>query len=332
MRISLFFLFPFFQNIQAFTCFCKTTQLTNTTSTSVCDCPAPSPTSKPSRKPSISPTTRPSIRPTTSPSTTSPSTTSPSTTSPSTTTNEKAIQLYPTTYPIKTPSKTIPYDICPDGITRCSGNQYCPDGSLCASGTLISYDPILEVINYCPFPIWIFITGGAVKGNPVLPKITKIPPNNSQAYNAKGWNGRVNTNHSRYPSLAEFNFGRTIWYDISLVDAFDGIPIYITTSTSTCANPACNLTLTECPTGNLKDDSSSCLSPCSLTHLPEMCCGSLTPEQCRAGPVVNTSYVQLVNQRCPLVYAYSYDDSRGLHTCAGDTNIVISYCGTPPPL
>jgi len=292
--MKVFFILFLFKNAFSFSCFCKNTILSNTTSTSVCDCPQ-----YPSFKPSRIPTKKPSFKPT-------------------------DIATYkPSFKPVENPSKRLPYDVCPDNKTHCTTGQYCPDGSLCG-GTLIEYDPILEVVNKCTFPLFIKITGNAIPNNPILPKYTKILENNSQAFDVKGWSGRINTNHSKYPSLAEFNFGRTIWYDISLVDAFDSLPISIKTSTLSCINPSCNLTLSDCPSGHLKDK--SCLSPCSLTHSSMDCCGNISPNDCRNGPVVNTSYIKLVNKKCPTVYSYSYDDSRGLHTCSGDTNMILTYC------
>jgi len=314
LSIVSFFLCKNIASVLSFSCVCKTTQTSNITSVSVCDCPT-YPSTLPTRKPSTKPSIKPSIKPTSPPLTSHPLTSPPLTSLPILTTTKP---------PVETPSKTIPYDICSDGVTRCSGSQYCPDGSLCSSSNLISYDPILEVVNYCSFPIWIHITGNAIKNNPVLPKITKIEPNNSQAYDAKGWSGRVNTNHSRYPPLAEFYFGRTIWYDISLVDGFDSLPISIKTSTPTCKDVNCSLSLTDCPAGQLKDG--SCMSLCTSTHLPEYCCQNLTPTACQKSPIVNTSYVKQVNQKCPYVYAHAYDDKRGLHTCPGDTNIILTFC------
>lgn len=50
------------------------------------------------------------------------------------------------------------------------------------------------------------------------------------------------------------------------------------------------------------------------------------PEECRAGPVVNTQYVQLVHRDCPTAYAYSYDDEAGLHNCPNGVSFKVTFC------
>ena len=45
-----------------------------------------------------------------------------------------------------------------------------------------------------------------------------------------------------------------------------------------------------------------------------MCCPTppITVDQCRAGPVISTKYVQAVRTNCPSAYSFAYDDTQGL--------------------
>ncbi len=59
------------------------------------------------------------------------------------------------------------------------------------------------------------------------------------------------------------------------------------------------------------------------------CCPTppIEPDQCSAGPVIRTQYVQAVHRLCPSVYAYAYDDGVGLAQCpAGTRYDVTFYC------
>jgi len=88
-----------------------------------------------------------------------------------------------------------------------------------------------------------------------------------------------------------------------------------------------------------------CYSPCSklsfrnwnntlaMNHTPDdavakdYCCPTPpeSPLACRAGPVVNTSFVKMVHRACPGVYGYSYDDGMGLTTCPAGTRYEVSF-------
>jgi len=101
----------------------------------------------------------------------------------------------------------------------------------------------------------------------------------------------------------------------------------------------------------------ACMSPCKKFALPPVqgglgvpegsmpavyyCCptpnpnncqpqnGCMTPTACRAGPVGSTGYVKTVHSETTGIYAYSYDDGVGLHTCpAAGTRYIMEYC--PP--
>eukprot|EP00419_Tripos_fusus_P011625 CAMPEP_0172664134 /NCGR_PEP_ID=MMETSP1074-20121228/6388_1 /TAXON_ID=2916 /ORGANISM="Ceratium fusus, Strain PA161109" /LENGTH=383 /DNA_ID=CAMNT_0013480231 /DNA_START=40 /DNA_END=1191 /DNA_ORIENTATION=- len=53
----------------------------------------------------------------------------------------------------------------------------------------------------------------------------------------------------------------------------------------------------------------------------------LSPEQCRAGPIKDTQYVQAVHTYCPGTYSYAYDDAMGLYKCNSATTYhVFFYC------
>jgi len=43
--------------------------------------------------------------------------------------------------------------------------------------------------------------------------------------------------------------------------------------------------------------------------------GCVTPEVCRAGPVIKSKYVAQIHAEVPDSYSYSYDDVVGLHAC-----------------
>jgi len=76
---------------------------------------------------------------------------------------------------------------------------------------------------------------------------------------------------------------------------------------------------------------------CCPTPDPNNCSpdgGCITPQACRAGPVGKTQYVQNVHKNTNgLIYAYSYDDLVGLHTCpAAGVSYTMQFCppGSPP--
>ncbi|UUX48697.1 thaumatin family protein [Nisaea acidiphila] len=94
-------------------------------------------------------------------------------------------------------------------------------------------------------------------------------------------------------------------------------------------------------TGGKTNVQTGCYSPCSkltignwqnipnppftngpVTYQPSdpqadyYCCGGdIGPEACRNGPVVKTSYVELIHKFCPQTYAYAYDDGTGNFSC-----------------
>lgn len=57
------------------------------------------------------------------------------------------------------------------------------------------------------------------------------------------------------------------------------------------------------------------------------CCATppLTPEQCAAGPIKNTAYVNAVHAMCPGVYGFSYDDGMGLMRCQAGTAYELTF-------
>jgi len=57
------------------------------------------------------------------------------------------------------------------------------------------------------------------------------------------------------------------------------------------------------------------------------CCTTppLTPEQCAAGPVKDTAYVNGVHAMCPGVYGFSYDDGMGLMRCQAGTQYDLTF-------
>jgi hypothetical protein len=244
--------------------------------------------------------------------------------------------------------------LCPNQKTWCSGCQYCPDGTLCSncisSKTHAPAQPpvqpptsttprFLQVTNRLVTPLWIGTTSGATPNNPSLPQIGPLGTNESYTYvlSSLGWNGRLffKTNcdaqgthctiGQQANSLVEFNIPGattdTTWYDISLVDGYT-LPLTLAPTDTRCVVAQCGLSLSNCPSG-LLIPGIACLSPCSKTHNETDCCGNLTPQQCSQGPIIHTPYVQQIHQSCPTVYAYSYDDANGLHTCPSATSFHI---------
>ena len=272
----------------------------------------------------------------------------------------------PTHVPTRVPSSrpvVLPLTpvLCPNKKTYCSGCQYCPDGSLCSnciwnptmkpapspSKAPVVLPPLLPVastitvINRCTAPIWIGTTSGVIPNNPILPNnVLLTARGGSYVYGTTGWNGRLwpkmgcSTGGNGCAigelanSLVEFNFGNTVWYDVSLVDGYT-LPLRVVPSVASCAVAECNLTLSSCPNSQypLLVTGKACLSPCSYTKSEANCCGGISPSACRNGSVVKTEYVELIHRVCPSVYSYSYDDANGLHTCTGDgVSFTISVC------
>lgn len=86
-----------------------------------------------------------------------------------------------------------------------------------------------------------------------------------------------------------------------------------------------------------------CLAPCKKWNYsspygmgqPEQinpgkhfCCPTppVSPQECTAGPVSNTQYVNLIHRDCRTAYSYAYDDLAGLHNCPNPTNFNINVC------
>ncbi len=130
------------------------------------------------------------------------------------------------------------------------------------------------------------------------------------------------------------------YYNLSFVDGYT-FPIAV----EGCFPSDCSaLSLDDCP-DELRIDE-GCMSPCQQWTYPapygqgrpesqepgrHYCCpAGVTPEECRDASdprsVVNTEYVALIHERCPTAYAYSYDDSAGLHTCPPDARFVLAFC------
>jgi len=94
---------------------------------------------------------------------------------------------------------------------------------------------------------------------------------------------------------------------------------------------------------NAGSDVIGCYSPCKKFNYPTYggynlnedsdppviyCCPTppISSEECRAGPVVNTDYVNGVHQMCNSeVYGYAYDDALGLRHCSAGTKVEITF-------
>lgn len=60
----------------------------------------------------------------------------------------------------------------------------------------------------------------------------------------------------------------------------------------------------------------------------QFCCPTppVTSEECTAGQVTKTQYVNLIHRDCPTAYSYAYDDQAGLHNCPNPTNFNVNIC------
>jgi hypothetical protein len=182
------------------------------------------------------------------------------------------------------------------------------------------------------FPVWM----QSLSSKP-LPNNVLLETNQSITFIAQGVSGRIWGTFQEYSTtmntLFEFYIPNSktqlTFYDISLVDGYT-LPMTIKPSSTICPKPSCSLSLLQCPSDlQVKDlpqqDIIACNSPCSEFQTEAFCCGNTTPQQCQTGPVVSTDYVKLIHEYCPLVYAYSYDDMRGLHTCS-QSNYEVQFC------
>jgi len=153
-----------------------------------------------------------------------------------------------------------------------------------------------------------------------------------------------------FPSAGDPN---DIWYDVSLVDGYS-LPAEIIPDVNqgSCVPTRCAVSLGACPTnenevGDLRVQKGGrtvqCLAPCKKWNYPppfghgrpediypgtHLCCPTppIWPEECRAGIVVRTQYVNLIHRDCPTAYSYSYDDEAGLHNCPNGINFRVTFC------
>jgi len=149
------------------------------------------------------------------------------------------------------------------------------------------------------------------------------------------------------------NDPNAVWYDVSLVDGYSlAAEIIPSVQQGTCVSTRCALSLGACPTneadvGDLRvvknGRTVQCLAPCKKWNYPppfglgrpedqdpglHLCCPTppIWPEECRAGIVVRTQYVNLIHRDCPTAYSYSYDDEAGLHNCPNGVNFRVTFC------
>jgi len=75
-----------------------------------------------------------------------------------------------------------------------------------------------------------------------------------------------------------------------------------------------------CPTdpAKLKNNTCTWANECAT---PEACSDKRDPAS-----VMNTKYVKALHKMTPDVYAYAYDDAKGLHTCTGRTKFELVFC------
>lgn len=165
------------------------------------------------------------------------------------------------------------------------------------------------------------------------------------------------------PSLPSEHLDATDWWDVSQVDGWT-LPYKVALHGDCPGAPSSidcsDLALSACPTAedlglptgpeSLKladpkggDQPVGCYAPCSkLTfsqwgqghgytaesaEAQDYCCPTppISPQQCAAGPVEKTKYVEAVHKLCPKVYAYSYDDGVGLAKCPSGVRYDVTF-------
>lgn len=57
------------------------------------------------------------------------------------------------------------------------------------------------------------------------------------------------------------------------------------------------------------------------------CCPTppISPDACRAGPIIDTQFLGLVRRKCSGAYGYAYDDSTGLLRCSSSARYTLTY-------
>lgn len=129
------------------------------------------------------------------------------------------------------------------------------------------------------------------------------------------------------------------FYDVSIVDGFN-LPLTVSSASadSNCPPATCvGDLLSDCPPQLAIETAGAaiaCPSACwkaldgNAANSPNCCSGSFnTPATCPASKVQFYNYF---HTKCPGAYAYAYDDSAGLHSCAGSstagTDYEITFC------
>ena len=75
------------------------------------------------------------------------------------------------------------------------------------------------------------------------------------------------------------------------------------------------------------------IQPPSASDAAPYCCPTppVSPEQCNAGPVVKTKYVEAIHALCmKTTYGYAYDDALGLRQCAPTVELNLVFCPGVP--
>lgn len=232
---------------------------------------------------------------------------------------------------------------------------------LIAPGIWLVESTNLTIINNCNDTIW---PGIAPNNNISPPDNTTttsggfaLKPGQSAVFSAPpGWNGRIwgrtgcnfdktgtgskcqtgdcgGTEKCISPgqppaSIAQFAFGETDYYDVSLVDGFN-LPIVIKPLNKNCSTAGCDSDLkTNCPSelavgGGSNGQTIACNSACNVFNTDEYCCRGAfnTPLTCKP-----TNYSTIFKKACPAAYSYAYDD-QSIITCSA-TDYIVSFCSS----
>lgn len=229
---------------------------------------------------------------------------------------------------------------------------------LLGSGILFAESTNLTIVNNCKETIW----PGIAPNNNVPDNSSNIgggftlKPGQSAVFSAPpGWNGRIwgrtgcgfdkngngtcqtgdcgGTIKCSSPgqppaSIAQFAFGQTDFYDVSLVEGFN-LPIVIKplSGKGNCSSAGCDSDLkTNCPKElvvNPKGTTIACNSACNVYNTDEYCCRSAFSTALTCMP---TNYSKIFKAACPAASSFPFD-SEAMTTCSA-TDYTVSFCSS----
>lgn len=185
-------------------------------------------------------------------------------------------------------------------------------GSCPVSGATTSYDGSL--VDGFTLPFTITATGSAPGGNctnvscPTLDMVNGCPSNENL------------TSGGKYPNTV------SLPNSVSLQSVDLHAYALGTSNVIGCFSPCEKLTaaVSQGGIGLNPTDKEARAYCCPTSSNPKL---SVTPEECTAGPVSTTQYVQTIHNVCNYTsYAYAYDDANGNKSCNGYTSLTMTVC------